>query len=186
MRQRRPPLRRIGQLAACCCAATLCMSLSTRGPAEEASASNVPDAVTRQSGLRLRPMAHAARTYAENCQGCHGSEGVSVTEIPTLVGRIGYFARSPAGRRYLIQVPNVALNPNSDEDIAELMNWVLNTYSRAQLPVHFEPYSAAEVASLRKQRIDPAAERRRVVDELLAAGQIPSRDVLAGAPNPLY
>ncbi len=172
--------------AAACGAAALCALLAMPGTARDATASNVPDALTRISGLRLTPMAHAARTYAENCQGCHGSQGVSVTEIPTLAGRIGYFARSPDGRRYLIEVPNVALNPSSDADIAELMNWVLNTYSRAQMPDDFVPYSAAEVASLRKQRVDPAAERRRIVERLFAAGQIPSRDALAIPHASLY
>jgi len=171
---------------AACGAAALCVVMAMPGTAQEVTGSNVPDALTRKSGLRLTPMAHAARTYAENCQGCHGAQGISVTEIPTLAGRIGYFARSPDGRQYLIEVPNVALNPGSDADIAELMNWVLNTYSRAQMPDHFVPYSAAEVASLRKQRVDLAAERRRIVERLLAAGQIPSPEALAIPHASLY
>jgi mono/diheme cytochrome c family protein len=131
-------------------------------------------------------MSRAARTYAENCQGCHGATGVSVTEIPTLAGRIGYFARIPAGRRYLLQVPNVALNPSSDADIADMMNWLLVTYSRAQLPRDFQPYSAEEVSRLRKARIDVAAERRRVIDALIAAQQVPSGEVLAIPYASLY
>ena len=128
-----------------------------------ASGTNVPDAVTRKTGLHVEPMPRPARIYAENCEGCHGWAGVSVTEIPTLKGRIGYFARIPEGRRYLVQVPNVALNPSSDADIAAMMNWLLATYSREQLPADFKPYSAEEVAQLRKARIDVAADRRRVV-----------------------
>ena len=141
--------------------------------------SNVPDVVTRQSGLRVAPMPRAAQTYAANCQGCHGDLGSSAKEIPTLVGRVGYFVRSPEGRRYLVQVPNVALNPRSDADIAAVLNWVLMTYSRAQLPAQFIPYTAQEVGELRKARIDVLAERQRVVRDLLAARLIPSADVLA-------
>jgi mono/diheme cytochrome c family protein len=148
--------------------------------------SNVPDVVTRQTGLRVSPMARPARIYAENCEGCHGWAGVSVTEIPTLKGRIGYFARLPEGRRYLVQVPNVALNPSSDEDIAAMMNWLLRTYSRHELPAGFVPYSAAEVAQLRKARIDVAADRRRVIAALVAAHEIPSPDVLAIPHASLY
>jgi mono/diheme cytochrome c family protein len=142
-------------------------------------ASNVPDVLTRQSGLRVAPMPRPAQTYATNCQGCHGDLGSSAKEIPTLAGRVGYFTRLPEGRRYLVQVPNVALNPSSDEDIAAVLNWVLTTYSRAQLPAGFRPYTAAEVGELRKARIDVIAERQRVVGQLVAAKQIPSAEALA-------
>ena len=168
--------------------ASLVVLLWVGAPAgvQSAEVSNVPDAVTRKSGLHVEPMPRAARTYAENCQGCHGEKGVSVTEIPSLAGRIGYFARSPEGRRYLVQVPNVALNPSSDEDIAQMMNWLLVTMSYAQLPPDFEPYSTEEISRLRKTRIDAPAERRRIVDDLVQLKQIPSPDVLAIPHSSLY
>jgi cytochrome c553 len=147
---------------------------------------NVPDAITRRTGLHLEPMPRAAQIYARNCQGCHGEKGVSVTEIPSLANRVGYFARTPEGRRYLVQVPNVALNPSSDEDIAEMMNWLLDTYSRAQLPPNFEPYSAQEIARLRQARIDAPATRRWIVEQLVLLRQIPSADVLAIPHSSLY
>lgn len=140
---------------------------------------DVPDVLARKSGLQLAPLPRAQRLYALNCQGCHGEAGVSVPEIPRLAGRIGYFARIPEGRRYLIQVPNVALNPSSDEDLAQLMNWVLLTFSRAELPADFRPYSAEEVGELRSERIDPAARRRYLVSELIAERRLPSADSLA-------
>ena len=155
-------------------------------PRTDALVTNVPDAVTRKTGLRVEPMTRPAIIYAENCEGCHGWAGVSVTEIPTLAGRIGYFARIPEGRRYLVQVPNVALNPSSDEDIAALMNWLLATYSRKQLPTDFKPYSAEEVAVLRKARIDVAADRRHVVAALVAANELPSPDALSIPHATLY
>jgi mono/diheme cytochrome c family protein len=154
--------------------------------AQNAPVSNVPDAVTRKTGLHVEPMARPARIYAENCEGCHGWAGISVTEIPTLKGRVGYFARIPEGRRYLVQVPNVALNPSSDEDIAAMMNWLLVTYSRDELPADFVPYSAFEVAQLRKARIDVAADRRRVIAALVAANELPSPDVLSIPHASLY
>ena len=177
--------RRTRPIAAIGCAVLLIAASAT--PAEaQAQATAIPDAITRQSGLRVAPMPRPARTYATNCQGCHGDLGASAREIPTLAGRVGYFARTPAGRRYLVQVPNVALNPSSDEDIAAVLNWVLRTYSHAQLPPDFQPYTAAEVALLRTERIDVIARRQRVVDELVAAKQIASADVLALPFTPLY
>ena len=129
-------------------------------------------------------MSRPAQTYARNCQGCHGEAGVSVPEIPTLAGRVGYFARLPEGRSYLVQVPNVALNPSSDEAIAAMMNWMLLAFSRDQLPEDFQPYTTEEVGQLRTQRIDATARRAQVVDRLVAADQIPSADVLlAQAPS---
>ncbi len=147
---------------------------------------NVPDAVTRQSGLRVTPMSRPSQLYAANCQGCHGERGVSVPEIPPLAGRIGYFVRIPAGRDYLLQVPNVALNPNSDAAIAEIMNWALTTFSRAQLPADFQPYTAEEVGRLRRTRIDVAARRRQVIEQLVALHEIPSPDVLATSSASRY
>jgi hypothetical protein len=54
------------------------------------------------------------------------------------------------------------------------------------LPRDFQPYSAEEVSRLRKARIDVAAERRRVIDALIAARQVPSGEVLAIPYASLY
>ena len=183
-----PPVerrRRLQPISAGSCA-LIAILASPLASLAQSPATNVPDSVTRQSGLRVAPMSRAARTYAANCQGCHGDGGASVAEIPSLVGRVGYFVRIPEGRKYLVQVPNVALNPSSDQDIAEMLNWVLTTYSRPQLPADFEPYTAAEVAALRQERIDVSARREAVIEQLIAAKQIPSADVLAIPRAVLY
>jgi mono/diheme cytochrome c family protein len=166
----------------------LAIAVSTSSAASPAVApgSNVPDIEARRSGLTLVPMTRTAQLYATNCQGCHGEFGSSAAEIPTLAGRVGYFTRIPEGRRYLVQVPNVALNANSDADIAAVLNWLLATYSRAQLPADFKPYTAGEVGELRRARIDVVASRQRVIDALVAAGQIPSADTLALSTIALY
>ena len=164
---------------------SVCLGAWRPAAPQSAPTSNVPDAVTRRTGLRVEPMPRTAQIYAANCQGCHGL-GVSVNEIPALAGRVGYFVRIPEGREYLVQVPNVALNPGSDADIAALLNWILGTYSRAQLPPDFKPYTADEVGRLRLARIDVKARRRHVVELLLAAKQIPSADALAISPSTLY
>ncbi len=177
--------RSLGSVAARLAVAALACAASA-SVAAQTPVSNVPDVVTQRSGLRLAPMSRPAQTYATNCQGCHGELGSSASEIPRLAGRVGYFARTPAGRRYLVQVPNVALNPSSDDDIAAVLNWLLRTYSRAQLPPDFEPYTAAEVAALRQARIDVNAVRARVIEELVATEQIPSADALALAHTSLY
>ena len=156
-------------------AVLLCAALAA---AQGVAETNVPDALTRQSGLRLEAMSPPAQTYARNCQGCHGEAGVSVPEVPTLAQRIGYFARIPEGRAYLVQVPNVAFSPSSDEQIAAMMNWLLFTFSRAQLPPDFRPYTAEEVAPLRRERVDPRRLRQQVFARLIETRQIPSPEAL--------
>lgn len=171
------------RLALACAGAAL---VAPHGPAHAAPGTNVPDVLTRKSGLRLEPMSRPAQTYASNCQGCHGEAGVSVEEIPRLAGRVGYFARIPEGRSYLVQVPNVARNLSSDADIAAVLNWLLPRFSRAQMPADFQPYTAEEVGRLRKEHIDVKARREQVVARLVATHQIPSAEVLRIPRTSLY
>jgi mono/diheme cytochrome c family protein len=137
-----------------------------------------PDEHARTHSTAVHHLSKAATTYAANCSGCHGQSGRSVGEIPTLVDRIGYFARIPEGRAYLVQVPNVAMSAIRDEDLADMLNWLLETYSAAQLPRDFRAYSGAEVSELRKIRIVPWVRRKELIQALLAARQIPSADTL--------
>jgi mono/diheme cytochrome c family protein len=139
----------------------------------------LPDALARSGGTRVARILGPARDFANNCQGCHGHDGYSVTEIPQLLNRVGYFARTREGRAYLIEVPNVAQSQLDDKRLAELMNWLLATYSRAQLPPDFIPYTAEEVGRLRRARIEPATARAAVIDMLVAQGEIADTSVLA-------
>ncbi len=137
-----------------------------------------PDEHAKTHSTAVRHLSRPATIYAVNCAGCHGHSGRSVSEIRTLVNRIGYFARIPEGRAYLVQVPNVAMSAVRDGDLAEMLNWLLNTYSAAQLPSNFRAYTGAEVAELREVRIIPWSRRKELIQALLAAGQIPSPDSL--------
>ncbi len=98
--------------------------------------------------------------------------------MPTLVDRIGYFVRVPDGRAYLAQVPGIAMSVLHDDELAQMLNWLLKTYSANQLPMHFRDYTGEEIAELRKTRIDPWVRRPQVIQALLAAGQISSAAVL--------
>jgi mono/diheme cytochrome c family protein len=137
-----------------------------------------PDEHAKTHSTAVRHLSKPATTYAANCAGCHGDSGRSVGEIPTLINRIGYFARIPDGRAYLVQVPNVAMSAVRDEDLAEMLNWLLKTYSAAQLPSDFRAYTGAEVTELRKVRIVPWVRRKELIQALLAARLIPSSDSL--------
>jgi len=138
-----------------------------------------PDDYARTHSTAVLHLSKPATTYAANCAGCHGHSGRSVSEIPTLVDRVGYFARIPDGRAYLAQVPNVAMSAIGDDDLAEMLNWLLKTYSAAELPPDFKDYTGTEVAQLRKVSIIPRIRRNEVIQALYAAGQIPSASSLA-------
>jgi hypothetical protein len=105
-----------------------------------------------------------------------GSKG---QEIPTLANRIGYFARAQEGRAFLVQVPNVALSAINDKDLADMLNWMLTSYSAEQLPSDFKPYTAPEVGALRKVRINPAGQRPEVVKILEDRKLVPSTETMS-------
>ena len=68
-----------------------------------------------------------------------------------------------------------------DEEIAELMNWLLRSFSSDQLPDPFEPYSGREVAELRiDPENDPEAARLEILSDI--ATRMPA--VEAALANP--
>lgn len=108
----------------------------------------------------------ARQNYMLNCQGCHLPDGSgSAGSVPKMNDFVGYFLHVPGGREFIVQVPGVTSAPLSDQDLAEVMNWLLLSFSGAQLPQPFEPYSAAEISRLRQEPLLDVHQRRR---ELLA------------------
>lgn len=105
--------------------------------------------------------------YMLNCQGCHLPDGSGnpQRQVPAFPGQLGKFLGVPGGREYLVQVPGSALSGLSDDALAGVLNWMLATFSAADLPAGFTPYSGAE---LHLWRQSPPADVRRVRQELLA------------------
>lgn len=103
-----------------------------------------------------------------NCQGCHGTgaEG-SDGGAPAMPDVLGKLLGVEGGRAYLVQVPGVATAPLSDADLADLMNWMLETFDKPNIPKDFVPYEPAEVAALRKTVLFTKAQSVR---ESLLAG----------------
>ncbi len=108
----------------------------------------------------------ARQNYILNCQGCHlpdgsGSEG----NVPKMNNFVGYFLHVPGGREFLVQVPGAAGAPISDQELADVMNWILLNFSRNELPDPFIPYNAEETGKLRKEPLIDMHQRR---EELIA------------------
>jgi hypothetical protein len=114
------------------------------------------------------------KDYIRQCMGCHGKDGLGAPPaVPRMAGFVGYYARSPEGRAYLVRVPGVANAPIDDVRLTALLNWTLETYSPAELPRDFKPFTTEEVALLRAPRASaPAQTRRTVLADLTKAGLI--------------
>ena len=118
-----------------------------------------------------------ARDFALHCQGCHTPRGEAVAGwVPALRDSVGVFLHTPEGRAFLVQVPGIAFAPLEDQRLAELLNWMVQSLSAAQLPAAFVPYSAAEVAAYRRQAlVDVDKARAQVVAQLVRKG-LPAPD----------
>jgi mono/diheme cytochrome c family protein len=123
-----------------------------------------------------------AELYTLNCWGCHKprAEGIPGT-VPRLANSMGDFLHVPGGREYLVEVPGVAASALSDAEIAEVLNWLLVTFNKAETPPDFKPYTAAEVAKYRPHQLIKITETRDdLVKRLKAKGIVVPDDRLAG------
>ena len=112
----------------------------------------------------------AAQLYTLNCWGCHlpHAEGIAGT-VPRLAHSMGYFLNLPEGRAYLVQVPGVANSPLNDQQIADVLNWMLETFSKNELPKDFRPYTLDDVRLYRPHPILNVKDVRRELAKRLAA-----------------
>ena len=110
----------------------------------------------------------ATSDYLLHCQGCHLPQAVGVPgHVPRMNSFLGYYLHSEAGRQFVVQVPGAATANLTDARLANLMNWLLLTYSAAQLPDNFKPYSVDEIARLRPNlEPDPEVTRVRILQSI--------------------
>jgi len=126
----------------------------------------------------LPELTGAQSDYVEHCSGCHGMQGNSApAEIPVLRDRVGYFMCTKEGRDYLIRLPNVAYSAISDnQELAEMMNFVVFGLGGNSAPKGTKPFTAAEVAALRKRALGTQsliAARASVVDGMMGRCAVP-------------
>jgi hypothetical protein len=87
----------------------------------------------------------------------------------------------PGGREYLAEVPGVSASALSDDEIARVLNWLLFTFNKAEMPADFTPYTAAEIAKYRPRQLIRITETRDdLVKRLKAKGIVVPDDQLAG------
>lgn len=109
--------------------------------------------------------------YLLYCGGCHGIDGHSSdSAVPSLRGQVDAFLCLPAGREYIVRLPNVAFAPLSDAQLAALMNFVV-AFGQTRESKGDPPFTAAEVGVLRRKPLlgQPIASyRRQLVTKLVA------------------
>jgi len=123
-----------------------------------------------------------AELYTLNCWGCHKphAEGIPGT-VPRLAHSMGDFLKVPGGREYLVDVPGVAASSLTDAEVAEVLNWLLYTFNKPELPADFKPYTAAEIAAYRPHQLIKITETRDdLVRRLKTKGIVVPDDQLAG------
>ncbi|MEJ6001221.1 c-type cytochrome [Paucibacter soli] len=107
--------------------------------------------------------------YIVHCAGCHGMDGAgsALGNVPDM-RRLGNFLRLEGGREFVVSVPGVMGSGLSDQQVAEVTNWVLGGMARASLPEGHQPYGAAEVRRARATPLlDVAGERARLKAQAL-------------------
>jgi len=114
---------------------------------------------------------HTVSNYLQSCGGCHGIQGVSaVGLVPQLRDRVGWFLCTPEGREFIVQLPDVAFAGVSDQELADVLNFMMFDLAGASTPKGAKPYSAAEVKQLRENstlRTGLRARRQAVVSALV-------------------
>jgi cytochrome c553 len=102
-----------------------------------------------------------------HCAGCHLADGTGLPpSVPSLAGPLGSIAASPEGRDYLARVPGASQAPLSDEDLAAVLNWVLQELNSETLPDSFTPLSGEQVRYSRSRVLaDPLKLRNELWPE---------------------
>ena len=108
------------------------------------------------------------RIFVANCEVCHQADGRGVAGLyPPVAESIGSYVALPQGRAYLVHVVSFGMmgpvsahgrkydgfmqswTRLSDQEIAQVLNYVLTNFNRDLLPKAFAPISGAEAKELR-------------------------------------
>jgi hypothetical protein len=80
---------------------------------------------------------------------------------------VGNFLHVEGGREFIVQVPGSANAPINDQELRDVLNWMLVEFSAAQMPDNFIPYTADEVGRLRRQPlIDVNGTREQLIRKI--------------------
>lgn len=158
----------------------LALTLIVASPSGEArvipdpSQKPAPGNEARQTPLR-RANYSPAVNYQLQCLGCHltNGEGSPRHDIPMMKGFVGNFLKVEGGREFLMRVPGASLSALSNQQLAELLNWMLQEDGIAggSAPKDFKPYTGKEVAAYRNVMIkDLPGYRSSLIEQIRDLG----------------
>lgn len=109
--------------------------------------------------------------YKLQCMGCHREhgEGVPIRDVPMMTGFVGNYLKVEGGREFLIQVPGASLSGLTDQQLAELLNWMLKDdgIAAGSAPKGFKPYTEKEVETYRSVLIrDLRGHRQNLINQI--------------------
>lgn len=110
--------------------------------------------------------------YMLRCSGCHRADGLGAPSagVPPFPGSIDKIAKDPGGRVYLLHVPGVVSSGLPNAQLAAVMNYVLDEWSR-EPGAPASRFTAEEVAELRAVKvIDVVAYRRAMAARMAKDG----------------
>lgn len=134
---------------ACAMVAPLAMARAIPDPNQKHAPGNeAPQMPIAQAGYST-PI-----NYQLQCAGCHLGDGTGskANDTPKMKDFVGNFLKVEGGREFLVRVPGMSQSALNDAQLADLLNWLLREDGMAgkSMPAHYQPYSAEEVARLRK------------------------------------
>lgn len=113
------------------------------------------------------PHTSAQINYILQCQGCHGADGGGIGQsIPDLVADGKSFLQSTEGRKYFVSVPGSANSPLSDEELTDVINYIIESIIIKNGDAESLLYKLSEVSTYRQIKMlkDPTELRREIID----------------------
>jgi len=98
--------------------------------------------------------------YQMFCQGCHTPDGVGANTVPRMKDQVGYFLETRRGREYLVRVPGSATSALDDEQLAEVLNWIIQQFAGDSADESYQRYTPLEVGQLRQQPLNEVEQYR--------------------------
>ena len=98
--------------------------------------------------------------YQMSCQGCHAPDGMGAGAVPRMRDQVGHFLNSKPGREYLVRVPGSAISALNDEQLAEVLNWIIQEFAGDSADESYDRYTPLEVASLRQEPLNEVEQYR--------------------------
>jgi hypothetical protein len=99
--------------------------------------------------------------YMLHCMGCHTPDGRGEPgRVPSVRDTLIPLASKPEGRRFLIQVPGSAQSRLSDQDLADVLNWMVDNLSAVTPKRPVRKFTATEVAAHRHTPLVAVKEER--------------------------